>query len=79
MRRPPDVAPPRLTLPQRAAPAAAAQAGSERSANGVGQTGPMLAAASDPTGLSSPVGKLIMIAGLLAVLVLLIMAWRRKR
>lgn len=39
----------------------------------------MLAAASDPTGLSSPVGKLIMIAGLLAVLVLLIMAWRRKR
>jgi MYXO-CTERM domain-containing protein len=39
----------------------------------------MLAVASDPTGLSSPFGKLVMIAGLLAVLVLLVLAWRRKR
>ncbi|HET8589901.1 MAG TPA: hypothetical protein VFM01_09735 [Nakamurella sp.] len=37
------------------------------------------AVAADPTGLSSTFGRLVMIAGLLAVLVLLILAWRRKR
>lgn len=35
--------------------------------------------AADPTGLSSVTGRLVIIAGLVAVLVLLIMQWRRRR
>lgn len=36
-------------------------------------------AAADSTGLSSPIGRLVILAGLVAVLVVLIMQWRRRR
>lgn len=35
--------------------------------------------AADPTGLSSPVGRWVILAGLVAALVVLIMQWRRRR
>lgn len=35
--------------------------------------------AADPTGLSSPIGRIAVLAGLLAALVVLIMHWRRRR
>jgi hypothetical protein len=37
------------------------------------------AAANDPTGLSSPVGRWVVLAGLVAALVVLILQWRRRR
>ncbi len=36
-------------------------------------------ATGDPTGLSSPLGRIVIVAGLIAVLVLLILQWRRRR
>lgn len=38
-----------------------------------------LVAAADPTGLSSVTGRLVVLAGLVAVLVVLILQWRRRR
>jgi len=37
------------------------------------------ALAADPTGLSSPIGRLVILAGLISALVLLIWQWRRRR
>jgi hypothetical protein len=39
----------------------------------------VLRAAADPTGLSSVTGRVLILAGLVAVLVLLILQWRRRR
>jgi len=35
--------------------------------------------AADPTGLSSPLGRWVILAGLVAALVVLIVQWRRRR